>query len=113
MSKKMFYAEVNSPNPSEDWLSLSDDKRIDKIYNIINKADSDFSKQLLVIVAKRDGQVVVRLLEPLTAKARGTLLLDFEECLKNNIDQGLTVWGEALGDKNSLRNLRGIEVKVL
>ncbi|MEY4331507.1 MAG: hypothetical protein RLZZ196_245 [Bacteroidota bacterium] len=108
----MFYAEVNSPKPSEDWLSLSDDKRIDKISQIINKADLNFSKQLLVIAAKGDGQIVVRLLEPMTATARGTLLLDFEEYIKNNIDQGLTVWGEALGDKNSLRNLRGIEVKV-
>jgi hypothetical protein len=49
----------------------------------------------------------------LTASVRGSLLLDFEECIKKNIDQGLTVWGEALGDKNSLRNLRGIEVKIL
>ena len=34
-----------------------------------------------------------------------------EEDLKLNIDKGLTVWCEPLGDKNSLRNLRGIKIK--
>jgi hypothetical protein len=39
--------------------------------------------------------------------------LDLEELFKKSVDQGITVWGEALGDKNSLRNLRGIEVKTI
>lgn len=108
----MFYAEVNSPKPSGDWSSLSDFQRNEKINQIINQVKPDFNKQLSVVAAKKDGQVVVRLLNPLTASVRGTLLLDFEEFIKKNIDQGLTVWGEALGDKNSLRNLRGIEVKI-
>ena len=107
----MFYAEVDSPSPSADWLSLSDVQRIEKINQIINLVSPDFNGKLLIVAAKKDGQVVVRLLNPLAASARGSLLLDFEECIKRNLDQGLTVWGEALGDKNSLRNLRGIEVK--
>ena len=85
---------------------------IQRINKIIDQLNSDFKELLLVVAAKKDGQVVVRMLNPLTASKRGTLLLDFEECIKKNVDQGLTVWGEALGDKNSLRNLRGIEVKV-
>lgn len=112
MSKKIFYAEIDSPNPLADWLGLSDTRRIEKINQIVDQVNPDFNKQLLVVAAKKDGQVVVRILNPLTASVRGTLLLDFEECIKKNVDQGLTAWGEALGDKNSLRNLRGIEVKV-
>lgn len=112
MSKKMFYAEIDSPNPSADWLSLSDVERNEKINQIINQVSPHFNKKLLVVAAKKDGHVIVRILNPLIASVRGNLLLDFEECIKKNIDQGLTVWGEALGDKNSLRNLRGIEVKV-
>lgn len=112
MSKKIFFAEVDSPNPSAAWLSLSDIKRNEKINQTISQVNPDFNKQLLVVAAKKDGQIVVRILNPLNASVRGGLLLDFEECIKKNIDQGLTVWGEALGDKNSLRNLRGIEVKV-
>jgi len=112
MSKKIFYAEVDSPNPTADWLSLSDVQRVEKINQIINKVNPDFNEQLLIVAAKKDGQVVVRMLKPLMASVRGSLLLDFEECIKKNVDQGLTAWGEALGDKNSLRNLRGIEVKI-
>ena len=112
MSKKIFYAEVDSPHPTADWLSLSDGLRIEKINQTIDKINPDFSRQLLVVAAKKDGQVVVRMLNPLAASVRGSLLLDFEECIKKYIDQGLTAWSEGLGDKNSLRNLRGIEVKV-
>ena len=108
----MFYAEIDSPSPSVEWLSLSGVQRVEKINQVINMVNPDFNKQLLVVAAKKDGEVVVRILNPLTASVRGSLLLDFEEFIKKNIDQGLTAWGEALGDKNSLRNLRGIEVKV-
>ena len=39
------------------------------------------------------------------------LLLDLEERLKKNIDKGLTVWFEPIGDKSKLRNLRGIKIQ--
>jgi len=112
MSKKIFCAEVDSPYPSAEWYGLSDATRIEKINKIMNHANMDLDKKRLIVAGKKDGQVVVRILNPLTASVRGSLLLDFEEFIKKNIDHGLTVWGEALGDKNSLRNLRGIEVKV-
>lgn len=112
MSKIKFYAELESPSPSADWIGQSDEQRIQKINQVIDKVNPTFNEQLSIVAAKKDGHVVVRMLNPLTASVRGTLLLDFEECIKKNIDQGLTAWGEALGDKNSLRNLRGIEVKV-
>jgi hypothetical protein len=112
MSTKLFYAEVDSPNPSTSWICMSEEQRIEKINQAINQKITAFSKELLVVAAKNNGEVVVRILNPLTASVRGTLLLDFEEFIKQEIDQGLTAWGEALGDKNSLRNLRGIEVKV-
>ncbi len=112
MSTKKFYAEVDTPHPSASWLALSQPLRIEKINQVIDQKNITFSKELLVVSAKNNGEVVVRILNPLAASARGTLLLDFEEFLKQEIDRGLTVWGEALGDKNSLRNLRGIEVKV-
>ena len=31
--------------------------------------------------------------------------------LKNKIDRSINVWCEPIGDKNSLRNLRGIQIK--
>ena len=112
MIKKIFHAAIDSPTPSAEWLNLNDSQRIEKINQIVNQVNLDFKMQLLIVAAKKDGQIIVRILNPLKASIRGTLLLDFEECIKKNVDQGLSVWGEALGDKNSLRNLRGIEVKV-
>ena len=57
------------------------------------------------------GQVLVQLDDKFSASERGVYLLDFERYLKNNVDQGINVWCETIGDKNSLRNLRGIQIK--
>ncbi len=65
----------------------------------------------MIVEAKTDGQVIVKLPEPVPADKRGTLLLDLEEFLKKSIDPGLVVWHESFSDRSSLRNLRGIEVK--
>ena len=46
------------------------------------------------------------------ASERGTLLLNLEAILKKEIDDGISIWHIPLGDKNSLRNLRGIEVVI-
>lgn len=99
MSKEVFYANADSPHPTANWLSLADEQRIEKINQTIHQLKPDFSKQLLVVAAKKDGQVVVRMLNPLVASVRGSLLLDFEECIKKHIDQGLTVWGRHLAIK--------------
>jgi hypothetical protein len=64
-----------------------------------------------IAAAKEDGQIIVNFVEPQSASKRGQLLLDLESLLKEAIDPGLAVWLEPLGDRNSLRNLRGIEVK--
>ena len=52
---------------------------------------------------------IVELKREFTANERGQLLLNLEEslCLQN---PKIRVWHVAIGDKNSLRNLRGISV---
>ncbi len=110
MTKKTFHADIDSPKPSAYWLGLNEQDRIKKIQDVIVQ-NVLFEKELCVISAKNNGEIVVRILNSLSASTRGTLLLNFEEVVKKEIDEGLTVWGEALGDKNSLRNLRGIEVR--
>ena len=71
----------------------------------------DLKDMLVIEEARQDGQVVVSLTSHVPADKRGTLLLDFEGFLKEKVDPGLVVWLEPLGDRSSLRNLRGIEVK--
>lgn len=105
------HATAISPTPSGSWAALSDAQRIASIHRVIRGQQPVFEEHLAVVSAKQDGQVIVRMLTPHGPSERGTLLLDFEDFLKHDVDRGISVWGESLGDKNSLRNLRGIEVK--
>lgn len=103
-------SQTNTLSPTLAWRELPDCERL----NLIKKAqdaEKAIFEAVVINAAKPDGQVIVTLAEPMVASKRGQLLLDFEELLKNSVDPGLVVWLEPLGDRNSLRNLRGIEVK--
>jgi len=106
------YAKMDTPTPSPAWQKLSDAERHARVMRVLQDGPAALNSAVVIAVAKDDGQVVVNLAESLSASKRGQLLLDLEEFLKKEIDPGLTVWLEPLGDRNSLRNLRGIEVKV-
>jgi len=106
---KNFTAYDDSPQPSEIWKNSPNNERIELLNKVI--FDTVFNSFFDILSTKNDGQVIIRIKQSLSASERGTLLLDFEDYLKKNIDIGINVWAEALGDKNSLRNLRGIEVK--
>ena len=105
------YAYSNTPSPSLEWRQLSDTERRASIINALNAGTTALNGIIVIIAAKKDGQIIVNLAESVPVSKRGTLLLDLEEFLKEEIDPGLVVWLESLGDRNSLRNLRGIEVK--
>lgn len=104
------FAEVNSPETSLEWRQLEPDQRF-KCVADFRDSRPEF-QNLRVTRALTDGQVFVELVEPLPPAVRGSLLLDFESELKTSVDQGLVVWCEPLGDKSTLRNLRGIEIRV-
>ena len=102
------FSNVPSPVPSDDWVSLTIGERID----LINKSIQNFSlnADIDVVEANKGGQVSVIINDTLSADERGPLLLDLEGFLKLNVDNGITIWHAPIGDKSSLRNLRGIEV---
>ena len=102
------FSDVSSPVPGDDWVSLTIGERID----LINKSIQNFSLNvdIDVVEANKGGQVSVIINDTLSADERGPLLLDLEEFLKLNVDNGITIWHAPIGDKSSLRNLRGIEV---
>ena len=64
-----------------------------------------------VINANQNGFVTLRTEKLISADKRGMLLLDIEDILKKTVDEGITIWLKAVGDKSKLRNLRGIEIK--
>jgi len=104
------YARENTPVTGSHWINLSDTQRVNAINEIIN--NNDTFKNITIDRALENGQVFVILSDNLNAAQRGSLLLDFEEHIKIKLDEALNVWCEPLGDKNSLRNLRGIEIKM-
>lgn len=111
MSSNLRNANTDTPIPDRAWCQRSDDERLALVKNAVCAGMATLNKILVIVEAKLDGQVIVKLLEPVPADKRGTLLLDLEAFLKESIDPGLVVWLEPFGDRSSLRNLRGIEVK--
>ena len=99
----------DSPITSNDWRNKSNEDRISVIKNFFrtNKLYESFE----VANAYENGQVILKIEVNIPANKRGVLLLDLEQELKNNIDLGITLWLEPVGDKSKLRNLRGIEIK--
>ena len=107
--KQSAFAET--PKPAESWFFLSDNERLILTKNALNKNLEKLNELFELVDAKSDGQIIVKAHKTLTADKRGTLLLDLEDFFKKSIDMSLVVWLEPFGDRNSLRNLRGIEVK--
>ena len=104
------YSTYKSPPTSQDWIDNSIDDRIALINNYlkINNLDKDF----LAIGASDNGQVVLRVYKSLPVNQRGLFLIDLEEKIKLNIDKGITLWCESVGDRSTLRNLRGVKISL-
>jgi len=111
MISNLCYASTVTPIPGLTWCQWTDAERLVNVNNTLSANTAYPNRTLTAVEAKRDGQVIIRILETLSADKRGTLLLDCEAFLKESIDPALAVWLEPVGDRNSLRNLRGIEVK--
>lgn len=111
MNQIKHYADVQTPVPGSFWMGLDKRQRLDKVIQALEGSPREFITRVQVIAAKEDGQVTIHMSESLPTDQRGPFLLDLEEFLKETIDPAITVWLEPLGDRNSLRNLRGIEVK--
>ena len=71
---------------------------------------ADFVEFITPTRALDDGQVYFSFKKQVSSSIRGVFLLDLEILIKNKIDAGIIIWCEPIGDKNSLRNLRGIEI---
>jgi hypothetical protein len=103
------FASEKTPTTSVNWINLSEAKRKELVNDELKKNENlnDFE----VYQTFDDGQIVFKVKKTISSNIRGVLLIDLEEILKKNIDTGLTVWFEPIGDKSKLRNLRGIKIK--
>ena len=105
--KKFSYEET--PRTSKEWNNLKEVDRKELIFNIFNK--NPLYKTFEISKAEANGNVTLKIEKSIQASERGILLLDLEQFLKTEIDEGITIWLEPVGDKSKLRNLRGIEIK--
>jgi len=101
------YSIEKTPLTSEIWKSKSEKVRIEAIYEELKK--NVLYKDLKVIKAPDNGQIVLRVEKIIPVNERGPFLLELEEKLKM-IDQGITIWCEPVGDKSKLRQLRGVKI---
>ena len=111
MNKKISlqFVDSDSPLPSSEWLSRSVERKISEIRNFLDSSER-FRNCIELSGITNQSEILVKLINPIKASERGTLLLDFEQELKKTFDQSLVVWLQPLGDKNSLRRLRGIKI---
>ena len=102
-------ALINSPETSINWREMNETKRLDQIQKKLD--NSHEYKNFQVLKAPDNGQIVLKTDLPMEANVRGLFLLKLEHFLKKNIDNGISLWLEPVGDKSKLRNLRGISLK--
>lgn len=107
MNTKSFYPNTDSPIPSKDWVNFHQDKRENLIRTFLESNGYD---SLELFQAKKTGEILLKIIKDIPIKERLNYLLDLEEKLKLEIDSGLYIMIEPLGDKNSLRKLRGINI---
>ena len=94
---------------TDAWVAESIEDRLNRIRFFLN-AYKDY-KMMEVQDAFDNGHVVLRIEQSIPANERGLFLLELEERIKTEIDVGITIWLEPVGDKSKLRQLRGVEVK--
>ena len=95
--------------PGVKWVNMSQADRIDVVRGLL-RADP-INDGIFVEQALDNGHIIIRIEHSIPANKRGAFLLDLEQSFKDNIDMGLTLWLEPVGDKSKLRQLRGVEVK--
>ena len=103
-----FYAASLTPQVRADWANLDNESRLSRINEVL--VGSKFFEAVTPTRTFEDGQIYFLFKKPIPSSTRGNFLLDLELLLKKNIDPGVFIWCEPIGDKNSLRNLRGIEI---
>lgn len=101
-------AESKTPTPGNHWVTIEKNVRIIEIERALSLMNPP--PEVKVTRVRDNGDVFVELEQTLSPGERGTMLRELEFWIKENVDEALVVWCEPIGDRNSLRKLRGIEI---
>lgn len=107
MTNIQFYPEQDTPKVSDQWKSLTKEQQLQLLEQHLKNIS--YIKTTIIEI-KESGEVTIALDEGLKAFERGTKLLDLEESIKREVDEGLYIMVQPMGDKNALRKLRGINI---
>ena len=102
------FASTPTDAISTSWINKSKEQRLNEL--AAATLGTRFEEFVTPTRALDNGQVYISLNKPVNSSERGQLLLDLESHYKKSVEVGINLWCEPLGDKNSLRNLRGIQV---
>ena len=102
------FASTPTDAISTSWINKSKEQRLNDL--AAATLGTRFEEFVTPTRALDNGQVYISLNKPVNSSERGQLLLDLESHYKTSVEVGINLWCEPLGDKNSLRNLRGIQV---
>tara|TARA_A100001015_G_scaffold320417_1_gene446699 strand:- start:4354 stop:4674 length:321 start_codon:yes stop_codon:yes gene_type:complete len=97
-----------TPVVSNAWSNKGSKKQINLLNEFLIKNDVS---EIKVVKSDINGFVEIEFIKNIKISERGIFLLNIESKIKQVFDEGLTLWCTPLGDKNSLRNLRGIKIK--
>jgi hypothetical protein len=103
--------DKNTPEVSVAWRLEPKLDQIKKITEVL--MGNPYMEKLQLEDCTPEGMIYFSEIAPIPVSERADTLLDLEMILKSEIDEGLTIWIKPQGDKNSLRRLRGVKVKVL
>ena len=104
----ILFASSPTPKVGDVWVNYDSESRLNQINKVLE--GTHFFEFITPTRALDDGQVYFSFKKQMSSSIRGVFLLDLEILIKNRIDAGIIIWCEPIGDKNSLRNLRGIEI---
>ena len=100
------FADEETPSPGKVWKNSLEEERKKLIYNILAR-DKKY-RDIQVQYASDDGRVVLRTERTISANERGLFYLELEAIMKRELDMGISLWCEPVGDKSKLRALRGV-----
>lgn len=104
-----FDSLVDTLQVTDKWLQASHEERLRTLSEAIDGFEHSYDIE--VVSAPDSGQVVLRMTSGIEPSVRGVFLLSLEAFIKREVDEGVTIWLEPVGDKSKLRKLRGVIVK--
>ena len=94
--------------PNADWVSLSEDKKKNKIYGTLKQFDEKYqkiTKEINIIKIINEVDIYIALPSINDIDLKNELCLKLEIFLKRNLDESLIIYLKTVWDKNKLRRL--------